>query len=120
MSLPEQAQKLVEEKLGDYCNNKIPAPIRDQVRLVFTVMGSTVTLFEEKPVRNNLDKRSKLPLAQFRLNVVDHLWRLYCPSLKRQEGWILYPGAKPTEDFEALLVALDQDTQYDRNGQSVC
>ncbi|MBI5920283.1 MAG: DUF3024 domain-containing protein [Betaproteobacteria bacterium] len=114
MALSEQTQKLVEEKLGDYCNNKIPANIRDQVRLGFTVMGNTVTLFEEKPIQNNLDQRSKLPpklpLAQFRLNVVDHLWRLYCPSQRRQDGWILYPGAKPTEDFEAFLGVLDKHT----------
>lgn len=109
MALPEQIQKLVETKLGEYCFKKVPAHVRHEVRLTFSVLGSTVTLFEEKPVQNNLDKRAKLPLAQFRLNVVDHLWRLYCPSQKRQEGWVLYPNSKPTEDFETLLVALDQD-----------
>jgi hypothetical protein len=73
------------------------------------VLGNTVTLFEERPVQNNLDKRSKRPLAQFRLNVVDHLWRLYHASKKNQEGWTQYQGAKPTKDFETLLIALDQD-----------
>lgn len=110
MALPEQIQKLVEEKLGAYCNDKVPAQVRDQVRLTFSVLGNTVTLFEERPVQNNLDKRTKRPLAQFRLNVVDHLWRLYYVRQQRQEGWGLYNDAEPTRDFGALLVALDLDT----------
>jgi hypothetical protein len=109
MALPEQTQKLVETRLGEYCINKVPAHVRDQVRLTFSVLGNIVTLFEERPVIKPLDKRTKLPLAQFRLSVVDHLWRLYCASQKRQEGWVIYPGAKPTKEFEKLLAALDQD-----------
>lgn len=110
MALPEQTQKLVEEKLGAYCNDKVPANLRKEVRLAYSVLGNTVTLFEERPVQNNLDKRSKFPLAQFRLNVVDHLWRLYHASKRNQEGWAQYKDTKPTKDFEALLFALDQDT----------
>lgn len=109
VSLPEVTQKLVETKLGEYCYKKVPDHVRKEVRLTFLVMGSTVTLFEERPIQNNLDKRTKLPLAQFRLNVVDHLWRLYYANQKREEGWMLYRAAGPTTDFEALLVALDQD-----------
>jgi len=56
-----------------------------------------------------LDKRTKIPIAQFRLNVVDHLWRLYNASKNRDEGWMHYAGAQPTVDFETLLTALDQD-----------
>jgi len=109
MALPELTQKLVETKLGDYCNHKVPAHVRDQVRLTFSFIGNTVTLFEERPVYNQLDKRTKIPIAQFRLNVVDHLWRLYCANLKRHEGWVLHAHAEPTRDFETLLTALDQD-----------
>ena len=45
-----------------------------------------------------------------RLNVIDHLWHLYCANLRRQDGWLLYPNAPPTKDIDALLMALDQDT----------
>ncbi|MCX7180101.1 MAG: DUF3024 domain-containing protein, partial [Proteobacteria bacterium] len=110
MALAELTQKQVESKLGEYCDNKVPAHVRDQVRLSFSFMGNTVTLFEERPVQNQLDKRTKIPIAQFRLNVVDHLWRLYCANPKRQEGWALYRDAGPTTDFETLVTALDQDT----------
>lgn len=109
MALPEQIQNVVETILGVYCFKKVPANVRNEVRLTFFVLGNTVTLFEERLVNNNLDRGSKLPLAQFRLNVVDHLWRLYYPRPKRQEGWSLYHDAEPTKDFEAMLTALDDD-----------
>lgn len=109
MALPEQIQNLVEARLGVYCFKKVPASVRNEVRLTYFVLGNTVTLFEERVVHNNLDKRSKVPLAQFRLNAVDHLWRLYYAREKRQEGWGLYLGVEPTRDFEQLLVALDED-----------
>jgi len=109
MALPELIQKLVDTKLGKYCEDKVPAHVRDQVRLTYSYMGNTVTLFEERPIYNQLDKRTKIPIAQFRLNVVDHLWRLYNASKNRDEGWMHYAGAQPTVDFETLLTALDQD-----------
>ena len=109
MALPELTQKLVETQLGEYCNKKVPAHVRDQVRLTFSFMGNTVTLFEERPVYNQLDKRTKIPIAQFRLNVVDHLWRLYCANPKRHEGWVMYSQAEPCREFEPLLNALEQD-----------
>ncbi|MFA7278867.1 MAG: DUF3024 domain-containing protein [Sterolibacterium sp.] len=96
-------------KLGKYCEDKVPIHVRDQVRLTYLFMGNTVTLFEERPVYNQLDKRTKIPIAQFRLNVVDHLWRLYNASKKRHEGWMQHVNAQPTADFETLLMALDQD-----------
>lgn len=109
MALPELTQKLVETQLGEYCNKKVPAHVRDQVRLTFSFMGNTVTLFEERPVYNQLDKRTKIPIAQFRLNVVDHLWRLYCANPKRHEGWVICAQAEPSREFEPLLSALEQD-----------
>lgn len=110
MALPELTQKLVEKKLGAYCTHKIPAHARAQLRLSFSLHGNTVTLFEERVVYDQPDKWTKMPVAQFRLNVIDHLWHLYCANLRRQDGWLPYPNTPPTKDIDALLMALDQDT----------
>ena len=108
MPLQEETQKLVEEKLGAYCKSIVPATAHNQVRLSFSFLGNTVTVFEEQHILTQLDKWTKTPIAQFRLNVVDKLWRLYCTNPKREMGWVLCPGAEPTTDFSALLLALDQ------------
>lgn len=109
MALPELTQTLVETKLGGYCDKRITAHAREQVRMTYSVLANAVTLFEERQAHDQPGKWTKMPIAQFRLNVVDHLWRLYCPNPKRAEGWVVYPDAEPAKDFDALLAALDQD-----------
>jgi len=109
MALPEQLQKQVDLTLSAYCNRKVPAEIRNQVRLVYSVTGNTVTLYEERPTQTQLEKRVKRPLAQFRWNSTDQLWRLYCTKLRGLEGWLPYPHSKPTKTIDELVLALDQD-----------
>ena len=109
MALPELISPLVETKLTAFCDNTIPVELRDKVRLSFSVRSNTVTLFQGTPGLKTFDKWTKKPIAQFRLNVVDHLWRLYFASLDSKAGWVLYPDADPTKDFEALLLAVEQN-----------
>ena len=109
MALPELTQKLVESKLGAYCNTKIPAHIRHQLRLSFSFWSNCVTLFEEREVHDTPGEWTKMPIAQFRLDVVDGLWRLYCADLKRRDSWLRYQDVEPARDFEVLLGAMDLD-----------
>jgi hypothetical protein len=109
MALPELTQKLVETKLAAYCHNKILAHARKQVRLSSTFWSNSVTLYEERAVYDSPGEWTKMPIAQFRLDVVTGLWQLHCANLKRRNGWLRYPNAEPAKDFDALLTALDQD-----------
>lgn len=106
MALPELTQKLVETTLAAYCAKKVPSRLRFERRLTFSVMANTVTVFDERHILSPLDKWAQKPIAQFRLNAVDKLWRLY---YARSTGWVLYPDSEPSPDFEVLLTALDQD-----------
>lgn len=109
MALPELAQKLVETTLAAYCHNKIPDHVRKQLRLSYKVWSNSVTLNEERVVHDTPGKWTTLPIAQFRFDVVDNLWRLYCANFKRKSGWVLYADAEPSQDFEVLLTVLDTD-----------
>jgi hypothetical protein len=109
MALPELTQRLVDKSLAAYCEQKIPAHARNQVRLTYTFWSNSVTLNEEREVYETPGKWTKMPIAQFRFDVVDNLWRLYCANLKRKSGWVLFPDVEPAKDFEALLNALDKD-----------
>ena len=109
MALPELTQKLVESKLGAYCSNKIPAHVRHQLRLNFSFWSNCVTLVEEREAYDMPGEWTKMPIAQFRLDVIDGLWRLYCADLKRRGSWLLYQDVEPARDFEVLLAAIDLD-----------
>jgi hypothetical protein len=110
MALPELTLKLVETSLAAYCHNKIPTHARAQVRLSYKVWSNSVTLNEERAVYDSPGKWTTQPIAQFRFDVVDSHWRLYCANFKRKSGWLLYPDLEPSRHFASLLRVLDTDT----------
>ena len=109
MSLPELTQRLIDSSLAAYCDGKISAQVRDQLRLAYTFSSNSVTLNEERVVYDAPGKWTKMPIAQFRFDTLDKCWRLYCAHPKRHDGWLLYPDAEPAKNFDTLLAALDQD-----------
>lgn len=69
MALPVLTKRLVEIKLGVYCEKRIPHHIRDQVRLSYTIRGDSVTLNEEgialdAPKGSTGQTSARLPRAQ--------------------------------------------------------
>jgi len=67
------------------------------------------TLNEEREAFSQPGPWIPLPIAQFRFVESTGLWTLYCANLKKRDAWRIYPEAKPTKDFEALLGQLDTD-----------
>lgn len=49
MGLPALIKEQVENTLLRYCEVRIPAHVRDRVRLSFKFRGNSVTLFEQRP-----------------------------------------------------------------------
>lgn len=109
MDLPDLTRLRAEQELGAYCARKVPAHIRDQVRVTFTQAGSHFTLFEERaPFGNSTGRWTQLAIAQFRFDPATSLWTLYCRD--RNERWHVYRQAEPAKAIGALLHALDTDT----------
>lgn len=109
MALPLLTQHLVKTKLSAYCERKIPAHARDQVRLSFEIDDNKVTVIEERVAFSEPGTWINIPIAQFRFVASTGVWTLYCANLKKRDAWRIYPEAKPTKDFEALLGNLDTD-----------
>ncbi len=101
MALPEHTRKVVEERLGAYCEEKIPARVRDQVRLGFRFRGHTVTLYEERPAFQEPDRWVEIVCAQFRMDQETFEWRLYWAD--RNSKWLPHRDFAPTRSFEAAL-----------------
>jgi DUF3024 family protein len=107
MPLPQFVRARVESKLGPYCEKRVPPSVRDHVRLGFRFKGNSVTLFEERPAFMKPDTWVDLPVAQFRFDPKNSVWRLYCAD--RDSKWHEYDVLEPTTDFDALLQEVDQD-----------
>lgn len=108
MALPVLTQHLAQTKLAAYCAQKIPADIRDRVRLDVELEGEKLTLIESRPHIRNHETWTHLPVAQFRYNQGSSTWSLYCPHLGNPEVWRPYP-AKPQHDLGQLIKLLDED-----------
>jgi hypothetical protein len=107
MPLPEFTKKLIETKLAEYCDRKIPIHVRDQVKLIHKSTGNKVTLIETRPFYCDPSIWTETPIAQFRFDLKTKKWALY--SLDRNSKWHLYDLIKQSADFEDMLKALDND-----------
>lgn len=67
-SLPEIVRKTVERDGGRYCENRVPAHVRDKIRMEFEIRGNSVTIIERRPPwREDFGPEwSRLTVAQLR------------------------------------------------------
>ena len=105
MHLPEFTKKLIESKLTEYCERKIPIHARDRVKLIFSIRGSNVTLFLTKPYYHNPSIWIEYPVAQFRYDNKTNRWTLY--SAEKYSKWHLYAESKPSSNINDLLKEVD-------------
>jgi hypothetical protein len=107
MSLPQFVRELVERKLSEYCENKIPEHARSQIRLKHKVRGNSVTLFEERP--DFIDKNTwiEITVAQFRYHPSNKKWSLYYRD--RNSRWHEYWDIDSDPDLDVLLQEVNED-----------
>lgn len=106
MALPLLTKRLVEVKLGAYCEKRIPQHVRDQVKLSYAIRGNNVTLNEERIAFSQPGTWVTIPVAQFR-HEDSGSWMLFCSD--RNSKWHRYQHAKPSRDLDSLIAALDTD-----------
>jgi len=108
MALPVLTQHIAQTKLNAYCQQKIPAAVRDQVRLELEFEGNQVTLVETRPSFRDPTQWTRLAVARFRFNAASGTWSLDCPNLRGKGGWRSYP-VQPGRDLDKLIAVLDLD-----------
>ena len=107
MSLPEFTIRLIENKLTEYCDQKIPPHARDQIKLTYKINGNKVNLIESRPYHRDPTTWTETPIAQIRFDQVTKKWALFFTD--RNSNWHLYDIVKPSANFEDILKELDQD-----------
>lgn len=107
MPLPEFTKKLIETRLAEYCDQKIPEHARDKVRFIYKITGNKATLIETRPFYCDPLIWTETPIAQVRFDLKAKKWSLY--AMDRNARWHLYDRIKPSADFEKILKELDRD-----------
>ena len=94
-------------RIRQYCGGRVPAHLRDEVRVEADVRGKSVTIFEcRPPSQPTLTDWFRVPVAQLRYNSDGHLWTLYWAD--RNSRWHRYDDIEPGTSDE-LLNEIDED-----------
>lgn len=94
-------------KIRNYCQAQVPAHLREQVRIEATVRGSSVTIFDCRPLwHTNLTEWSKVRVAQLRYSSSTHDWSLYWAE--RNGRWHRYYDLPP-DRIDHVLREIESD-----------
>lgn len=107
MTLPQNIKEEVQEKLALYLGQRAHIYIRPEVRFGFTIRGSFVTLYEERPYINDPNQLMHTAVAQFRFDVKTAHWTLYYAD--HNVRWHGYIGLRSSKSINNLLREIDRD-----------
>lgn len=103
--LPEVALAAVKR----FCEEQVPADLRDQIRVECEIRGRSVTILEARPPwKEELGPEwTKLRVAQLRYDSDSGRWALHWPD--RNGRWHPYDEVPATPDVQELLAEIDRD-----------
>ena len=108
MPLPAMVKAMVEKKVGEFCEKRVPKHVRHEVTVSYKIRGSGVIIYENRAPWSKLagDKWTSMEIAQLRYDEKSGKWTLYCYTRRgRQDYWDLEPNKR----IEVLLREIDKD-----------
>ena len=109
MAIPEIVRRGALQKVEAYCERKVPAHARHEVRAEATVSGDAITIFERRApwsADGGLDW-SRRKVAQLRYDQAAARWSLWWAD--RNGRWLAYPPFNAAPDIEAAIAAVEHD-----------
>ena len=96
-------------KVRRYCEQKVPARHRDELRVECAVRGKSITIYECRPPWHPKlgPEWTRQPVAQLRYDPADHHWRLYCAD--RNSRWHYYDMVEPTTRLDDVIAEIAED-----------
>lgn len=110
MALPELTRRQVERELSEFCDIRVPASARDQVRLEYEIRGDSATIVERRVPWRRLspdEPWTRLAIAQLRFDTAERTWTLYWRD--RNERWHPYELIEPSPTISDLLIEIERD-----------
>lgn len=110
MALQELVRRRAEKVLDGFCSDRVPAHLRDEIRIEYEFRGNSVTIVERRvpshPAREG-QPWTRMPIAQFRSDLGTGRWTLYWPG--RNNRWHVDDDIDPASDLPPLLAEVDRD-----------
>jgi hypothetical protein len=106
MAFSELQRALVTQRLQAVAD-RVPAHVRDKLRIDFRLGPSDVVLFETRPHFRSPREWIEHDVAKFRYVAAADEWRLYCQF--RDLKWRAYRPLPSAPDFDTLLEEVNRD-----------
>ena len=96
-------------RLHTYCADRVPAHVRDQVRIEVSTRGAAVTVWECRPPwRPDYGPEwTRTKIAQLRYDPDHFTWTMFWAD--RNGKWLAYDALPPTANFDRVMQELDRD-----------
>jgi len=107
MALSELQRARVTKRLAAFCDARVPASVRNKLRVGFRIKGNEVVLFEERPDFHLPNEWHEMAVAKFKYVGTRGLRRLYCQH--RDCRWHEYQALPAARSFDQLLDEVDAD-----------
>lgn len=107
MALSELQRAHISLRLRAFADARVPARVRDKVRLGFRFGPSDVVLFESRPHFMPPHDWIEHEVAKFRYVAAADEWRLFCQF--RDLKWRAYQPMPSAPDFDSLLDEVARD-----------
>lgn len=105
MPLPPLIRRLLDTKIGAWCDDRVPEHIRDQLRYEHGIRGSAATIFEVRPIWDGSPGETRGKVAQIRFD--GEVFALY--NSDRNGKWHFFEPFEPTKDLDAVLSRIGRD-----------
>ena len=107
MSIPPIQKQLAQKQLDKFCATRIPAELKNEIQLKYTIEKNIVTLIETRPLWNDPSRWSELPVAIMIFDKESMVWQLYW--IRGNGKKELYTDLKPQKDLQKCIDEIDED-----------
>ena len=109
MTLPHLQRRAAEALLGAFCEKRVPAHARPQLRLEYLIRGNSAEIIERRvPWKDPHDECTSSPVAKFTFSEKSRLWTL--KWLDRNSRWHQFDPYVQSPRLGELLATVDKDT----------
>lgn len=109
MAIPELTKAAAIRQVEPFCEERVPAEVRDQVRLECSVRGNAITIVERRaPWHEDYGPEwTSNEIARLRWDTAAATWSLHYRD--SSERWHRYERLRPSRDVAPLLAEIDAD-----------
>ena len=107
MALSEFELKLIDKLIGDFCRNRVPVEIQNELRYGYRIEGQNIFIYETRPRWDAPSEWMTLDFAKLRYIKQQKTWKLYW---KRASGkWEVYEPKGEAKNLNVLVSAIQDD-----------